>query len=477
MNPGLPFTLPAPARLSRRESLRRIGASAALALAGAACHTPRGPRLRLGTFEADVTVPASHGMMGGAWLSKRVVDPLEARGIVLLGAGAPVVFVSIDWCEIRNDALDRWKTALAEAAGTGPERVMVVAIHQHDAPVADLEAERILRARGLIGTVCDLRFHEEAVGRVAQSLRSCLARTRPVSHIGTGRARVEKVASNRRYERPDGAVRFDRMSATRDPVAVAADEGLVDPWLRTLSFWDGDEPIAALSTYAVHPMSYYGQGEVSADFPGLARRRRQLETPGIHQVYFSGCSGNVVAGKYNNGARENRPVLADRLHAAMVKAWQETTRQPLERVGFRVAEVRLEPRDGPGYTVADLERKLVPGNPPFQQCLAALGLSWRKRADAGHRIQIPALDLGPAQLLVLPGESYVEYQLAAQAMRPDQFILAAGYGEGATGYIPTERHIAEKDSNLSDWWWVAPGSEPRLLEGIARALGAPTPAR
>ena len=101
-----------------------------------------------------------------------------------------------------------------------------------------------------------------------------------------------------------------------------------------------------------------------------------------------------------------------------------------------------------------------------------MGLSWRKRADAGHRIQVPALDFGPAQVLLLPGESYVEFQLAAQRLRPDSFVCVAGYGEGATGYIPTEKHIAESDSNLGDWCWVAPGSEARMLEAIRAALKA-----
>ena len=80
------------------------------------------------------------------------------------------------------------------------------------------------------------------------------------------------------------------------------------------------------------------------------------------------------------------------------------------------------------------------------------------------------MDLGEAMLLVLPGEAYVEFQLAAQRMRPDTFVLVAGYGEGATGYIPTEKHIAEKDPNLNDWWWVAPGSEGRLMEAMKRVL-------
>jgi len=384
----------------------------------------------------------------------------------------------VDWCEVRNDAYARWQAVLAEAAGTGPERVLLTTVHQHDAPVADLEAERILRSRKLAGTVCDPEFHESAVQAVAKALRKSLASARPFTHLGTGQAKVEKVASNRRYTLPDGTVRFDRTSSTRNPSAIAAEEGLIDPWLKTLSFWDGDEPLAAVSFYAVHPMSYYGQGEVSADFPGLARRRRQAELPGVKQIYCSGASGNVTAGKYNTGARENRALLAERLRAAMAGAWADTRRRPVERFDFRAAPLRLEPRDGPGFTRDDLEKKLGAGSrvsdsQSFEQCLAAMGLSWRSRIDAGRPLSVPVIDFGAAQLLLLPGESYLEFQLAAQQMKPRSFVCVAGYGEGATGYVPTAKHVAEADPNLGDWCWVAPGAEERLLEAIRAALGAP----
>ena len=431
------------------------------------------PQLRLATFSADVTVPVGHGMMGGAWLSKSVTDPLEANGFVLLGGGTPVVFVAVDWCEIRNDAYARWQTVLAEAAGTRPDHVMVTAVHQHDAPVADLEAERLLRERKLAGTVCDPEFHERAVQRVAAALRESLPSARPFTHVGTGQAKVEKVASNRRYTTPDGVVRFDRMSRSTNRAAIEAGEGLIDPWLKTLSFWDGDVPLAAVSFYAVHPMSHYGAGEVSADFPGLARRTRQAETPGVKQIYASGCSGNMVAGKFNRGTPESRAVLAGRLHEAMIAAWQSTKRQAVSQFDFRVAPLRLEPRISAGFSIAELEAKLAPATKPFQQCLAALGLSWRKRLDVQREIQIPVLDFGTAQLLLLPGESYVEFQLAAQQARADSFVCVAGYGDAATGYIPTDRHIAEHDTNLEDWSWVAPGSEFRLLQAINAVSAIP----
>jgi len=190
----------------------------------------------------------------------------------------------------------------------------------------------------------------------------------------------------------------------------------------------------------------------------------------VQQIYSSGCSGNLTAGKYNDGSRPMRAVLADRLHAGMVAAWNNTQRHPVEKIGFRLTLLRLEPRNSEGFTVPEMTAKLAPGEKVWDQCLAAMGLTWRRRADAGHRIQIPSVDFGAAQLLVLPGETYVEYQLAAQQERPDSFVCVAGYGEAAVGYVPTERHIAEGDGNLHDWSWVAPGAEKPLREAIHAAL-------
>ena len=255
------------------------------------------PRFAVAPFSADVTVPMGHGMMGGLWKSKSVADPLFAKGVVLTGGAKPVVLVSVDWCEIRNASFDRWREVLAEAAGTTRERVLLSAIHQHDAPVTDLEAQRILERRGLKGSICDLAFHEKAVQRTAAALRVAIKNKHPLTHIGLGQAKVKKIASNRRYALPDGKFSFGRGSASgRNILAANAPEGTIDPWLKTISFWNGDQPIAALSNYATHPMSYYRTGEVSADFPGLARAQRQKETPGCLQVYFSGACGNVTAG-------------------------------------------------------------------------------------------------------------------------------------------------------------------------------------
>jgi len=438
-----------------------------------AAPAPAQPKLSLATFEAEVTPPIGHPCMGGGIAPvARIEDPLYAKGFVILGDDAPIVVVAVDWCEIRNDAYERWRDVLAQAAGTKRNRVLVCALHQHDAPIADLTAQKLLNDAKAKGAICDLKFHEEAVQRVAQALKACLGKTTPITHLGIGQAKVEHVASNRRYLDKDGRPRFNRTSASRDPLAKAGEVGLIDPWLKTLSFWNGDQALLAMSAYATHPMSYYGRGGVTADFVGLARKRRQTDLPGVFQMYLSGCSGNVTAGKYNDGAAENRPILAERIYQGMQAAWKATEKKPITRFDFRVTPLELEPRGGKEFSIEEMTKKLHEAKRPFDQCLAAMGLSWRTRLKSRPTIDLPVLDFGDAVLTLMPAEAYVEYQLLAQQVRPKDFVVVMGYGECAPGYIPTERHWKEGDGNLGDWCWVAPGAQERMEKAIRAALTA-----
>jgi hypothetical protein len=154
----------------------------------------------------------------------------------------------------------------------------------------------------------------------------------------------------------------------------------------------------------------------------------------------------------------------------MAAAWAATRRFPLRQAGFRVVPLRFEPRGDAGFSKTELLQRLKSDPKPFGQCLAALGLSWRTRLESGQAVDLPVLDLGEAVLALLPGETYVEYQLLAQKLRADSFVMAIGYGESGTGYIPTSLQVAEHDGNLADWCWVSPAAEQVLTEGLKKAL-------
>jgi hypothetical protein len=422
----------------------RAGALAGLTSAALESVAKEPPQalLRLACFRCDVTPPLGHPLCGG-WIepARAVDDPLQALGVVLLGSGKPIVLCSVDWCGLRNDANLVWRQALAEAVHTVPENVAVHCVHQHNAPFADLGAQDLVEAVGGPPTL-DRKFFADVVRRTAAAAGASLGRARPLTHIGIGQARVTEVASNRRILGADGKVKHVRYSATRDPAIRAEPEGLIDPRLNTLSFWNGSKPLAALHYYATHPMSYYGDGRVSSDFCGLARKKRQEEDPDVLQIYFTGCAGNVTAGKYNDGAHANRPVLRDRVYRAMAAAWDTTRRHAVDGWQWRVERVKLPPRIEKSFgneesckVLANQElAKAQRGNAAFQ-------MAWRQRLD--RPIELTCLDLGTVLVLHLPGEPFIEYQLKAQQLRGDAIVCTAGYGDGGPGYIPTSRAYFE----------------------------------
>jgi hypothetical protein len=428
---------------------------------------PTMPPLYLATFACDVTPPDGHPLCGG-WIEpvRGVDDPLQALGVVLLGAGKPVVLCAVDWCGLRNEAFRTWREALADAAHTTPEHVSLHTVHPHNAPFADVEAQKLIAAAGAPKSL-DLKYYDECVKRSTDAVRAALPRAAQFTHVGTGSGRVEQVASNRRIV-VDGKAKFTRYSATKDPDVRAYPEGLIDPYLRTLSFWDGDKPLAAMHFYACHPMSYYGDGRVSADFCGLARQKRLDET-GVFQVYFNGAGGNITAGKYNDGAKENRPVLRDRIHAGMVTAWKNTKRTAVDGWEWRFEPVKLPPRREASFGEEQSRKTLEdPKAPAARRNNAAFQLAWLRRTDTP--IEVNCLDFGGKILgLFLPGEAFVEYQLTAQAMRPDAAVHVAAYGDDGPGYIPTARAYLEGGYEPTVAL-AGPESEEILLKAMRKLL-------
>ena len=91
---------------------------------------------------------------------------------------------AIDWILISNEGMDAFKNALAVAAGTTPHRVTVNVLHQHDAPVVDLGAQRLLDEVGLINQLCDPQFHEALKAFRAQQTESVLENPDPREILG-----------------------------------------------------------------------------------------------------------------------------------------------------------------------------------------------------------------------------------------------------------------------------------------------------
>lgn len=422
--------------------------------------------LRVSTFDIDVTPPI--GSILAYDTAKANWDlGLRAKGIVLLGSGKPVVLCSIDWIGIGNEGHDLFCEELAQAAGTTPERVAVHTVHQHDAPICDFGAEKILRDLGLNPAKYDGNFAREAMARLASAVKNSLAKSTPVTHIGYGEAKVFQVASARRVFGKDGHIMDSRLSACKDSVLRSMPEGLIDPKVSLISFWNGDHPVAVLSYYAVHPQSYYRTGVANPDYPGIARFIRQLAVPHALHIHFNGAGGNITAGKYNDGSKENRGILAQRLADGMKRAWDGTKKFAItaDQVQWAVEPVSLPP----AKYLNMLQDKNFPPDSLLVKSYAAR-LSWLRRCQAGKQINLGCLCLGKIRILHLPGEPFIEYQLAAKAERKDLFVAVAGYGDYGPGYIGTKNAYQQGGYETGYVSNIAPEVEKVLLGAIRKLL-------
>jgi hypothetical protein len=238
--------------------------------------------------------------------------------------------------------------------------------------------------------------------------------------------------------------------------------------LKTVAFYNQRQKLVACHYYACHPMSYYGDGRVSSDFCGLARKQRQQQEPACTHLYFNGCGGNIGAGKYNDGSKEMRGVLTQRILRGIVASEEKLDPQAIESIRWETHDI-LPPADARFDEVAlmrqisDSSQRVASRNRP------SYTLAWIRRVKAMLPITLSSLHVNDVSLLHLPSECFVEYQLRAQASAPDRFVACAAYGDGGPWYIPTADAYPQGGYAVSVAW-CDPAIDQILSGGIDNLL-------
>lgn len=426
--------------------------------------------IRIATFSQDITPPIGHPLCAG-WYppAKAISEPLYAIGLVLVAEEmSPMVLCTLDWAELSNGDYIRWQTKLALAVGTSPDHVAVHCTHAHDTPWPDRDAQNILDAYGWPNVIMAGDWAERACEATSKAATMAMVDLKPCTHFSTGDSCVDRIASNRRLVGTDGKIWAMRWTRTTDPMVRAAPEGVIDSLLKTIGFWHNSEPLAVVHYYAVHPTSIDGTGVVNPEFVGMARNQRSAES-GVPHLYFTGCAGNVAAGKYNDGTADNRELFARRIYNAMHAAEQSGQLQPLRALRWVSEPVLLPPR--PDMDEEDLLSKIhshTDKTDGKNLSRMALMLTYLRRRE--QPIHVTCLHLNAmTAILHLPGEAFIEYQLHAQEVRRDAFVAVASYGDLGTGYITLEQSFHEGGYEPTDSF-VSGESEQILRSAIDRVM-------
>lgn len=437
-------------------------------MAGATARADKHATLRVTTFRCDVTPPIGGHPLIWTVPVKTIEDPLWAKGIVLDDGQTRYVLCAMDWCGLCDSSYDLVRRKLAEAVGTATRNVAVQSVHQHTAPYTSGDAQKILDQCESPPKYVDFQFMETMSDRLAAAAKASLAHFQPFDTIGLGQARLHQVAATRRVMGPDGKIQV-RYSSCKDPALRAMPEGKIDPMLKTITLAQGKKPLVRLHFYATHPQTFYGDARASADFAGNARDRLEKEE-GVFQIYFNGCGGDVTLGKYNDGSREARRQLTERMLGGMRESVASTRFQPAGKLAWRTLPLVFDARtDGEYALKPTLAAIAKPSSSAGRREATACRAAFAQRAD--RPFDLSCLEIGDARVLCLPGECMIEFQLFAQKQLPQKFVAVAAYGDLSPGYICTEAAFTEGGyeptaSNSS------PASEKKLKAAIHELLSA-----
>lgn len=416
--------------------------------------------LRISTFSADITPPLGQPVgLGFIPILEKAEHPLLARGIMLQDAGTSCVICTLDWMEVHNESYDFLREQIGEAAGVDASNVALQCLHQHTAPAISTAAQQLQLDETNPRRVATAEYLLNVSRNIATAIHRSQSNWQAVTHIGTGKAIVERVASNRRIERPDGSIQGRGSNTGSSAQLRELPEGLIDPWVRTVSLENSNGAVAQLHYYASHPQSFYGDGRASYDVPGIIRTQLEQKSAAFH-MYVTGCGGDVAFGKYNDGSRETRTQLTTRLQSGIAQSIAGVKLTPVEPLHWAVESIRFSSRTDAEFSEAHNRRIIdAPQASESMRRKAAICIAWTERCRSGHPVELSCLSIGRVKMLHLPGEPFVQYQLAAQQMRQDRFVCVAGYGDCGMGYIGGDRIFTDRGGYEQTYAFAGPCEE------------------
>ena len=155
----------------------------------------------------------------------------------------------------------------------------------------------------------------------------------------------------------------------------------------------------------------------------------------------------------------------------MKKAWKNQKKSPVSSATFKwetePVQLPVASHLNEDDLMAKLKNKKLKATDRFA---FAKHLAWLRRCQAGDTIDIACLSINNSRVLFMPGELFVEYQLAAQKMREDLFVAMAAYGEYAPGYICTKIAYSQGGYESSDRASRVSGDVEQILMDAMKKL-------
>jgi hypothetical protein len=350
-----------------------------------------------GVAVVDITPPAGEMLAGYPMRRKSdsIHDPLFARVLLLRAGGTSLVFVSSDLNRLQSPLLaDRILREL------GVDHVILSGSHSHSAPALDANPAKSPWAAKAENQIFD------AVRQASQNLFPAGIQWGQGALLGGHNIRItENGRVRERWSNPDEEV--------STPITPTVSVIRIDR--------EGGGPQAVIVHYACEPAVLGPDNlQISADYPGaLARYVEKEMGNGVVSLFAPGAAANIYPFRARLRGREG---FAE-----------------IEKMGARL-----------GREVVRVARGLRTSGTENQLGIVETVLTFKNRWRPQEKLEVGVavvLINNSVLLYAVPGEMFIDFQLALSAKTPSRMSLLLGNsysgGRSWAGTIPTIAAAAE----------------------------------
>ncbi len=439
-------------------------------------------QLQAGFARADVTPMMGIGISGYyvPRNARRVLDALEVCALALACGEERAVLLSIDNCGLApTSTFDACRQRVAEALGLPVAAVLIACTHTHTSPFWDESSED-----ALVREYSQLLSH-----RLVDAARFAFEDLRP-ARMGYAVGNAPHVAFVRRFRMRDGSIQTNPGVGNPDIVEPI---GEVDERVNVLRLDREGGDTLVLVNFGNHP-DVVGGENISADWPGLARRAVERALPGSRCIFFNGAQGDVnhvnvhpQGGDMNDLAPDFDDVARGYGHArhignviagAVMQIYDKAAYVPVDSLRYAARSVRVAsnlPRseDLPqARRYAQLHREGRDDEIPFRGMQLTTVVAEAERmlrlehGPAAFELELGAVAIGDVALFGIPGEPFTGIGRALKEAPGWALVLPMCITNGYEGYFPTREAYDEGGYEARSSVYAAGVAETISAEGL-----------
>jgi len=448
------------------------------------------PTLLAGAARVDITPTGPvhlAGSTGHYRPTEFVLEPLHARALVLQSGEHRACLVVMDLTIVTADYTSRLRKAAAEIVGCAAQHVIVTATQTHSAPsmghfMLDPDFPELApELEWLRGG--DSAYSEWALQQAIEAVQQAQDDLEPVE-VAAASGVEGRFAFNRRAVMRNGQVGMPGRGWPQPlgPTWIRYMEGPMDPEVGVIALRTEARRFKALLVHhTCHPVHVFPRQIVSPDWPGALCAELETMFPGCVPIVLNGACGNINPWPpFEPDYADDHVLMGKQLARVTYKVIETLQYTPEAGVDCRSTILPLPFRSLSDEEIAKSEEMLrsrltpewedamhVTGDWLVTSSVASVYLQRQREELLAYEIQ--ALRLGEAAIVALPGEPFVEGQLALKLASPLYPTYVAHCATQYVGYIPTREALPRGGHEAHTRYWAK--LQPDALEQIvARAV-------